>query len=375
MPKSIVVAGIIDSINYGSVVQALATNSVLSEFGDVSFIGYQRGCNTYEHWRDYVLRDKRYHPVVNVGRVVLQAHKRERGEHVFHDCVREHLKLVDPEPFLTEGSELDPNAVYCVGSDQTWNYEYNGHRLDPIYCLLNVPDEYRKIALSASIGRGKIPDFEAALTYEALKGFDAISVRERSSVSLLDGIGIHGAVSLVDPVLMCDPDFWAGFGVRKASLPEEYILCYQLNANPAMVEYANYVSRRLGIPVVRIEYDWRRATPVKWQHELLPTVPEWVGMFQNATQVITDSFHGLCFSILNHNSMTVFDPPTYSVRLVDALDDFGIAERRVPSDQNAIKRALWQSETSWQEVDERLNEERRRARAFIRKAIGDEDGI
>lgn len=41
--------------------------------------------------------------------------------------------------------------MYCVGSDQTWNIECN-YGIDPVYFLKNVPEDYKKVAFSASFG-------------------------------------------------------------------------------------------------------------------------------------------------------------------------------------------------------------------------------
>lgn len=175
--QKIYVSTIIDSFNYGTVMQAVATRDVLSAYGDPVFIDYYRPQWTPEGYRNLKLSGPG-NPILKRLKYFLTRPQLERQRRMFRDFIERELPLCDAGPYL-HGGEFDSDAVYCVGSDQTWNFEDN-EGLDPVYFLVNVPDTCRKIAFSASFGRDVLGAEERDLTKEALSGFDAISVRERA---------------------------------------------------------------------------------------------------------------------------------------------------------------------------------------------------
>ena len=64
---------------------------------------------------------------------------------------------------------------------------------------------------------------------DALSRYDAISVREVEAAELLDSIGVHGVVPVVDPTLMLEPNEWRNISDGWVS-DEPYILLYQLES-------------------------------------------------------------------------------------------------------------------------------------------------
>ena len=194
-------ATIIDSHNYGTVLQAVATRDVFEHYGHPVFIDYCRPHWTTKGWiKSYMGNTNRNVPE-RLARLVANAPVRHKSSTLFRSFVERELELCSSAPYLAHGGGPDSNAVYCVGSDQTWNIECN-YGIDPVYFLKNVPGNYKKIAFSASFGRPSLSAEEAALTKPLLSQFDAISVRESSSVAILEEMGLNGT-ALKDPVLLC----------------------------------------------------------------------------------------------------------------------------------------------------------------------------
>ena len=365
--RTIYVSTIIDSHNYGTVLQAVATRDLLANYGNPVFIDYCRPQWTRRGWAKLRMNDKNHSKAVNLLHVVGGVGTRLRSERVFRSFVKRELDLCDASPFETgEGVEaLDQDAVFCVGSDQTWNIEYNSG-LDPVYFLRYVPDTCEKISLAASFGRESISDEEAALTRPLLEGFDAISVRESSSVRILDGMGLTGSVALKDPVLLCNPNLWEGFS-EGADLryTGDYVLIYMLNSNTEMCEYASRVAKEFGLQCLSISFSSLKRSREGMRDVCLPRLEEWLALFRRASLVVTDSFHGTCFSLLFGKPMVVFDPPNYSVRLRDVLNDFGLEGRRVSGMDDALARDLVSEPIDWDRVCELISRERMRAKDFL----------
>lgn len=339
---------IIDSYNYGTVLQAAATADLLSLYGNVRVIDYCRPHWTTRGWIDASLADPSHGRLVNALKLVLKAPFRAREHRNFRSFVERRLNLCDARPFLT-GGDFDSTAMYCVGSDQTWNAECN-YGLDPVYFFKNVPSECKKISVAASFGRSELPEGEAEGTRQLLSSFDAISVRESSSVAILDGIGIEGSVALKDPVLLCRSSYWRDLTAHISRAQEPYVLVYMLNENPRMVEYAGLMAREQGMKARIITFNPLKKAPAGLDAICLPSPEEWVAAFRDASYVVTDSFHGTCFALLFEKPMVVFNPPRFSVRLADVLIDFGLSERRVADGTPAREVRVHERAIDWDAV-------------------------
>lgn len=361
-PRDIYVATIIDSHNYGTVLQAVATRDVLSRYGRPLFVDYCRPQWTRRGWfRSYLERGG--NRLVNVVKLLSNVPSRLRCEKVFRNFVESELELVPSAPFLDGGGSFDEGAVYCVGSDQTWNIECN-YGIDPVYFFANVPDACEKVAFSASFGRSSLGGEEVRQTYPLLKGFRAISVRESSSVSILESMGIRGGVALKDPVLLCRPELWDEVSAGVGPSGEEYVLVYMLNHNPLMCEYARLVAREFGVEAKVVTFNPIRSAPAGLHGVCLPTPAEWVALLRDAKYVVTDSFHGTCFSLLFERPMTAFDPPRFSVRLADVLSDFGLSDRRV-GEGPAGAISVHREPVDWAAVSEAKKRFRAESRDFL----------
>ena len=359
----IYVSTIIDSYNYGTVLQAVATKDVLSVYGKPLFIDYCRFDWTSRGLRHIYLRDKHHNLAINLVRYCLALPNLGKNKQIFRSFIERQLDLVDSTPYL-EGGSFDAAAAYCVGSDQTWNEELN-KGIDPVYTLMHVPQSMKKFSFSASFGRPSIPEREVAMMEPLLEQFSAISVRESSSVKILNDMGIKGGVALKDPVLLCRPQLWheLSAGVPKAVQP--YILIYMLNENPRMVEYAKILSSSKGIPVRIIRFNRTKPVPSGCEAIYQPSPEQWVASFRDAKYVVTDSFHGTCFSILFQKPMIVFNPPRYSIRLADVLKDFGLADRRVADDESPSQIRIANDSINWEHVNDAMTAFQHEARNFL----------
>jgi hypothetical protein len=119
--RKIIVSTIIDTFNYGTVMQAVATRDILQDYGEPIFIDYYRPQWTPEgHKRLYLDRDGG--AIANALRYLLTLPAWSRQRLMFRSFLERELSLCDATPFI-DGGEFDQDAVYCVGSDQTWNFE------------------------------------------------------------------------------------------------------------------------------------------------------------------------------------------------------------------------------------------------------------
>lgn len=361
----IVVATVLDSPNYGSVLQAIATRELLNPYGDVVFADYRRPQTTWKGWMFHRIQAPGCF-ALNLAKLVMGFPARLHSEKVFRGFVERELALCSAGPFFS-GEGLACDACYVVGSDQTWNAVYN-RCISPLYFFTYVPDPCRKVALSASFGRDVLPAEESVQIKALLRRFDSISVRESSSVSTLREMGIE-SVALKDPVLLCEAELWSKLASEVPTEQKEYLLIYMLNRNDRILDYARRVALEKNLTIMLVTFNPLRPAPHGCHPVCLPTPQRWLALFRDASYVVTDSFHGICFSLIFERNFTAFDPPSFSVRLTDVLNDFDLSARKVGLDDAVDAIDIHDVPIKWAVVRKLRTLFQKDARAFLEKSL------
>lgn len=298
--------------NYGTQLQALATQEKLKEFfGDIEFIDYKRN-DTYGKGL------RKLYSKGNPIRYIAFLPTYIRWNKVFKGFQKEYLNLSNKEYLNLEDFNNfdDKYDLYFTGSDQVWNSGWNKGILPPYY--LSFVKNKPKYAYSASFGIDKIPNDEIKEVKEYLSKYKRISVREETGLKILDNqLGIKNAIRILDPTLVMPKSFWDKYKT-KSKIKEQYILVYNLNNNSDFDNYAKKLEEKTGIKVYRFctRYDQIR----KFGKSLLiPNVIDFITLISNAEYVLTDSFHATAFAINMHVHPICIYPEKYSNRLSDFL--------------------------------------------------------
>ncbi len=185
--------------------------------------------------------------------------------------------------------------IFLVGSDQVWN-PYSYVNLEP-YFLTFAPAEKRKISYASSFGVSSLPS-EAHATYrECLNNLDQISVREAEGVKLVKELTDRDATHVLDPTLLLERQVWGKVAINPNSI-KPYLLLYVLTDSPYATKLAKRVADDLGLDLVRICKDATRQDKDDSIQNIIDAGPaEFVGLFLNASFVLTNSFHGTAFSV------------------------------------------------------------------------------
>lgn len=196
--------------------------------------------------------------------------------------------------------------AFICGSDGIWApYLY-----DERYFLSFVEDGKKIISYAPSFGVKKIlNDDLKILIKKELSRFTSLSVREEEGADIVKDItnGEKVADVVVDPTLLLSASEWDEFaGVNDTKqINSKYILCYFLNTIKTYWDFVQDISRRLSLPVRIIQFTDEKISDIdQIPFDVGPS--EFVSLIKNATYVCTDSFHGLCFSIIYNRPFTVF---------------------------------------------------------------------
>ena len=185
----------------------------------------------------------------------------------------------------------DKYDLFIAGSDQVWNC--GRVNLDATYLLDFVSDKNKKGSYAASFGIKDIPQKYKDKYVKSLRDYKYLSVREQDGIRLLKEL-VHREASLVlDPTLLLDASEWKVVESNPIE-KDKYILIYQLGESPTLIQFAKELAKKTGYKILTVPYPVKDKE-IKWCKGIGPE--EWLALFHNAEYIVTNSFHGVAFSI------------------------------------------------------------------------------
>ncbi|WP_428066283.1 polysaccharide pyruvyl transferase family protein [Candidatus Proelusimicrobium volucris] len=333
--------------NYGAVLQAYALKKTISLLGAESLILNYRGIPNKKNIKQFVKRI--FFPIWNF--------RVRRNFKSFRDIILKNSFPLKRDNLPALNDKFD---IFITGSDQVWNFFGNG--FDSSYLLDFVRDNNKKYSYAASFGRPEITPEEEALCAPLLKLFARISVREDCGVPLAERLSSKSVRRDIDPTLLLTKNEW----LEVAQMPdrENYVLLYLMSHNAKIIDYAKELGQKKGLKVVMITTS---PIPRKGIEVLMVTPQEWLGYFLKAKYVVTNSFHGLAFSI-NFNKDFFVDllPPPSNVnsRLENLLELTGLKGRLI---DNICDN--YEEEISWGRINAIIERERLKSFSYLGSII------
>lgn len=186
--------------------------------------------------------------------------------------------------------------IYISGSDQLWS-PMHPFCIEPFF-LTFAPAGSKKISYATSIGVTELTDKEKADFKRWLASYEAISVRENEGKQLLESFIKDKNIEVVaDPTFLLDIEDWKSLAIAP-SMKEDYILLFSLTNTKPLVDFAIRMSKESGKKLVIIKGPLLDANSPDYILDNNIGPREFLGYFDNADVVITDSFHGSVFAML-----------------------------------------------------------------------------
>lgn len=218
-------------------------------------------------------------------------HRAER----FDALRRKHLAMT--ERVTTEQEAINLASQYDIaicGSDQIWNE--SARDFSPAYFL---PDfTKKKIAYAVSSGTNLSANPEYLNQYG--KTFSAISVREPELKEHLKQQGVTDVDIVCDPtLLLVQSDYYPLFH-RFPVVHGKYILLYTINYDDEVLRLTKELADIYNLPVYAPFTGYSSFKCAKYGIKVLYDVApdRFLNLIYYATHVVSNSFHGIAFSII-----------------------------------------------------------------------------
>lgn len=262
---------------------------------------------------------------------------------------------------------LEYNKV-IVGSDQVWNPKY--------FCetyFLDFVESSRRYSYAPSIGVSHLSKYEKQYLIEKLESFQRISVREKTGYTLLKELFPNRLITqVIDPTLLFSGEEWIRkLNINKKNIDELYIMVYTLSNNAWYKKAIEYIKNSLGIEKIIYVTSNDNLYFYKKENLSIDLGPkEFVELLYNATYIITDSFHGVCFSVNLKKNFTCFQrfdekSRGENSRVYDFLKELELDSRIIK-----MRDRLNVTEVDYSKVDEQLDYLRESAKQYLNEVIG-----
>lgn len=253
-----------------------------------------------------------------------------------------------------------------VGSDQVWRPDYGPGIGD--FFFAGIKDEkLRRLSYAASFGSDNpiYSDEEIQICKQAISLFKAVSVREQSGLDIIKSFNWK---PISEPQFVLDPTFLLAKEVYESILSgynepktKGKLFNYVLDANPQTKGIISEASSFMKIDVFGV-------TDIQTGIVNLPSIEDWLCFIRDASFVVTDSFHGMVFSIIFKKEFVVC--PNFkrgAGRFTSLLNLLGL-QKRIVTDEKQVQACI-ESPINWAGVEDVLRVERFNSLNYIKESL------
>jgi len=372
--------------NYGAQLQAFATQQILERMGyatvviDLKNYGFfavrtfgpgfiQNAICRYKQKR---IRKKTR---VDIKNQLYQQNREERAK-AMKEFIKTRLKGVTP---YFSFKELKKDAykmdAVMIGSDQIWGI---GACYDKMASLDFAPKGVRRISYATSLGVSEYPKYCWTMSKKMWRKMDCLSVREKTGAAIIKQICGDIAVEVVvDPTYLLTKAEWEELIPSQKMFEDDYVFCYFLGNDDGIKHCAKNFAKAQGLPLVSVLSNESFSDIDQDFADKLVTgaSPEdFVNWIRGASYVITDSFHGLAFSVINEKQFFVSYRKREDAalnrnsRIDDVLALWGI-ENRLIMDKTINWKSYIVNDINYDLVRERVLTERNKSLTYLKKAL------
>lgn len=216
----------------------------------------------------------------------------------FHEIIRKER---------LDGFICGSDTIFCIdefgGFDDGYYAEYP--------CM-----KHHAAAYAASFGDAKFTPESYAVLERRLKNFVAIGLRENAMIPYVTAHSHVPVQQVLDPTLLLTADDYRPITAERLE-EQPYLLLYARRYHPDMFAYAEALAKEQGWKIIEISL---RATN-KDKHRMFyeAGVEEFLSLVKHAEFVVTNSYHGMIFSIQFHRGFRVFSREQCDTKIKDLL--------------------------------------------------------
>lgn len=253
---------------------------------------------------------------------------------------------------------------YIVGSDQVWRYKYATTSIANYYFDFLKGTNKPRISYAASFGvsYNEYDKENIEKCSVLLKEFKALSVRESSGIKLLTDIfSVKSDIyHVLDPTMLIDKNIYVELAKKYSESNDNHYICtYVLDKTEDKRNLIDKISKEKNLQVMNIDAQTENNKSV------IEPVEKWLSCILNSSYVVTDSFHGMVFSIIFNKPFTVYINKDRGVERFKSLLSLLNIESCMIDNSISYKSLNF----DWDSINNLLNTYRKKSEDFLDKSI------
>ena len=295
----------------------------------------------------------------------IKLHNENLNSH-FQDFKRKFLHMSESVLLDSDFTWLNRKYdTFIVGSDQVWRNWWRNDSIVKKWFLDFADSTKNLIAYAASFGINKFegsPGLKRSVR-ELLKSFSKISVREYTGVNIVRRDFNQDALVVLDPTLLIEKGEYAKI-IKSENIikPSCKFLAYMIFPNE---NFDTDKTRRL-------VHDLSESLKLRTERVLGTdkTVAQWLYSIQNADFVVTDSFHGVMFSIIfKKQFICLINKLGGADRFLTVAKNFSLRDRFFYDEEDIDIDTIIQKKINYEVVDKKLCELRKISIKYLQDAL------
>ncbi|EEZ1586804.1 TPA: polysaccharide pyruvyl transferase family protein, partial [Escherichia coli] len=254
--------------------------------------------------------------------------------------------------------------IIFLGSDQIWNANYtNG--VDPNYYGQGPYCKAHKlVSYAASMGKLCLGKYEEQAFLSLINNIQQIGVRENYLKTYIEEKTDLKCDVNLDPTLLLTKSDWDKLAAPNDT-QERYLLIYEMHTHRSTNIIANKIAKILNLKIKKLAC----RTNYKIEKDVITNAgpQNFLTLFKNAAFVVTTSFHGTVFSIINQVPFFTLEfGNEIDLRSRSLLEMLNLNERMISDDANLNYEKLF---LEFDEAHSILESKRQDSLSFIERAL------
>jgi hypothetical protein len=361
-------------MNYGAALHSFAFQKYLDKQGiDNVIIDYlPRHIGDYRLDFPIITAIKRHRTLKHIIACFIRSISAKIKYNKFMLFFKKNYRMVDyfgkafTEKYFEENKIIDLfefNKIVCE-SDVIWSPKTNKGFDRAFFCDYDFCKPMTKIAYAPSISNTYLSCDEEREFKLLLENFDYISTREKETAEYIQRFTDKKVHHVLDPVLLLDEEDY--LPVIRMNKKRDYLLAYNcMKDDQTMMKRAREFAQMMHWHLIEIsDFVWNKVFNKVYSSA---GIEEFLGYFFNASFVITNGFHGMCFSIIFKKNFYVFERDGIDLKLRSLIHLLNLDKCFIEGEKK--KKKLANNIIDYESVYERLNDEREKSVKFINEFI------
>lgn len=342
--------------NFGATLQAFALQEVLKDLNyEPEFLKFK---NENKHEKEII------NNIIESDNISMNSKRNCRYKAIDTGNIAINSRLKKSNVFLNVSKNLyskenDTYKSIILGSDELWNVNNPSfeHRKEYYGYDLNCDNIF---AYAPSCNTTTIDEFKFFHDYEIdFENLKNLSARDLNTKNLIKEITGKDAKLVLDPTMLLKSF------EKYAIMPKEkdYILIYDYNVSNDRKRKIRKLAKEKNLPVYSIGFY------CKWADKNIDAnIFEFIGYMKNATYVVTATFHGTIFSILNKKQFVSYACLGYKIE--DLLRRLDLMDRDATNIE--VLSDIIDNPIDYEKVDKILEREREVSLEYLKNSLENE---